>query len=263
MSDLTVETSNFTPYPEVNTVLNALLLQVQAILKQQFIGLYLYRSLATGDFNLKTSDIDFLVVTSENIPTKIVPKLETMHMQLISKFKWAIKLEGAYIPKHAIRYFGYDALPRPNINEGNFYLATEGNDWIIQRHIIREQGVVLAGPSPKILIDPVEPEAIRGAVLAYFNEWWLPMLNKPDERLHSSEYQAYAIVSMCRVLYTLHHCTVASKPISARWVQNKFGEDWAKLIEEGLKWQPNIEIYRLNEVMDLIRFVDSSSKTSI
>ena len=40
-----------TPYPEVNAILNVLLADVRAILGDQFVGFYLYGSLASGDFD--------------------------------------------------------------------------------------------------------------------------------------------------------------------------------------------------------------------
>jgi predicted nucleotidyltransferase len=242
-----------TPYVDANAVLNELLAEVQVVLAEHFVGLYLYGSLASGDFNPETSDIDFLVVTIDEIPDEMISELEVMHMRLISSdLKWATKLEGAYIPQQAIRRYGINNIPRPWINEGSFYLAPQGSDWIIQRYTIREQGVVLAGPDPRTLIDPVEPKDIRWSVLAYLNEWWAPMLDNP-KRLHSSEYQAYAIVTMCRALYTLQHGTIASKPVSARWAQERLGEDWVELIEQGLAWRPGVEMERFNETVDFIR----------
>jgi predicted nucleotidyltransferase len=53
-----------TPYPDVNEVLLTLLDNVRAILGDYFTGMYLYGSLASGDFDPRRSDIDFLVVTS-------------------------------------------------------------------------------------------------------------------------------------------------------------------------------------------------------
>jgi predicted nucleotidyltransferase len=93
-----------TPYPDINAVLNVLLSSVQTVLGDHFVGMYLYGSLASGDFNPETSDIDFLVVTADEIPNEMVRDLEAMHIRLMSSdLKWAIKLEGAYIPQHAIR----------------------------------------------------------------------------------------------------------------------------------------------------------------
>jgi hypothetical protein len=43
--------SSPTPYPDVNAILNVLLAAVRAILGNQFVGFYLYGSLASGDFD--------------------------------------------------------------------------------------------------------------------------------------------------------------------------------------------------------------------
>ncbi|MBT3189561.1 MAG: nucleotidyltransferase domain-containing protein [Anaerolineae bacterium] len=55
-----------TPYPEVNTIVDHLFVNIKKILGEQFVGLYLHGSLITGDFNLESSDIDFLCVTKKN-----------------------------------------------------------------------------------------------------------------------------------------------------------------------------------------------------
>ena len=52
-----------TPYAEANAAVEALLDGVKETLGEQMVGLYLYGSLASGDFDPQTSDIDFLVVT--------------------------------------------------------------------------------------------------------------------------------------------------------------------------------------------------------
>ena len=252
----------FTPYAGVNAILSVLLAEVQKVLAGQFVGLYLYGSLAGGDFNPETSDIDFLVVTAGEIPAETVSALEAMHRRLLSGgLKWAVKLEGAYIPQEAIRRYGINNLPRPCINEGNFYLAPQGSDWIIQRHTIREQGLVLAGPDPRTLIDPVDPQDIRRAVLAYLDEWWSPMLDHPA-RLRGSEYQAYAIVSMCRALYTLQRGAIASKPVSARWAQKRLGKDWIELIEQALAWRPGVKMNRFDETAAFIRYTVAYGRQS-
>jgi predicted nucleotidyltransferase len=251
---------NPTPYADVNAVLYELLTAVNSVLSEHFVGLYLYGSLASGDFNPETSDIDFLVVTTDEIPSEQIAELEAMHKRLwASDLKWAQKLEGAYIPQHDTRRHGLNNLPRPCLNEGNFYLAPQGSDWVIQRHIIREQGVVLAGPDPQTLIDPVTTEDIRWSTLTYLHGWWAPMVDAP-KRLHSSEYQAYAIVTMCRTLYTLQHGTIASKPVSAQWAQERLDEAWTGLIEQALAWRPGVEMDRFDEAVDFIRYTVAFSQ---
>ena len=243
-----------TPYPDVNAVLHELLSNAQAILGGHFVGMYLYGSLASGDFDPDTSDIDFAVATAAEVPDELIPVLDEMHLRLASSGqKWASKLEGSYVSQHVLRRYEPNQPPCPQINEGRFYLAPHGSDWVIQRHIIREHGVVLAGPAPETLIDPVQPDDLRRAVKGTLTEWWAPMLNDPA-RLQDSVYQAYAVLTMCRALYTLEHGTIASKPRSARWAQEALDERWRELIEQAVAWRPGRRLDKFTETLEFIRY---------
>lgn len=126
-----------TPYPDVNVVLQELLAAVQGILGDSFIGLHLYGSLASGDFNPLSSDVDFLVVTAAALPDEMMAALEVMHARLAAGgSKWATQLEGSYIPRLALRRYNPAGPPYPTLNEGRFYLAPHASDWVIQRHVI-------------------------------------------------------------------------------------------------------------------------------
>src|SRR5512139_2679143 len=93
-------TNRPTKYPEVNKILDLLLTSISQVLGNQLVGMYLYGSLSSGDFDPETSDIDFLVVTTSTLPDKTIADLEAMHHRLWnSGQKWAGKLEGSYIPK--------------------------------------------------------------------------------------------------------------------------------------------------------------------
>lgn len=248
-----------TPYPDVNEILNLLHKNVGEILQDQFVGMYLYGSLSSGDFDPETSDIDFLVVTSDWLSDETIAKLEAMHNQTwATSLKRAGKLEGAYVPKELIRRHDPTANPCPTINEGKFYLDRLGSDWIIQRHVVRECGVVIEGPDPKTLIDFVSPDDLRGAVTGILHEWWFPMLEDPSWlRAHDRGYHSYAILSMCRVLHALEHGIIVSKPVAARWTQEKFSERWRQPIELALLARKPIpeEFNLLDDALEFIRFV--------
>jgi len=154
-----------TPHPAVNVVLHRLLAEAQAALGEQFAAFYLYGSLASGDFDPARSDVDFVIVTDTELPAGTVTALDGLHTRLwASGLKWAAKLEGAYVPRAALRRHDPAAAPCPCLNEGRFYLAQLGSDWVIQRHVLHEQGVIVAGPPPQALIDPVSPDDLRAGV---------------------------------------------------------------------------------------------------
>lgn len=246
-----------TPYPEVNEVLNLLLTNVKEILKDRFVGMYLYGSLSSGDFDPETSDIDFLFVISDTLSGERISELEAMHKQTwATSLERAGKLEGAYVPKELIRRHDADGPACPTVNEGQFYVAPLGSDWIIQRHVLREYGVVVEGPDPKTLIDFVSPDEIRGAVLAVLQEWWFPMLDDPSWlRDHDSGYHAFAVITMCRVLHALDHGTIVSKPKAVQWARTKLQAHWNQLIEKAVAASRHEERDDfLNETLDFIRF---------
>ena len=224
-------------------------------LGEHFTGLYLYGSLADGDFDPARSDIDFVVVTEDELPNETIQALEAMHSRLwATGEKWYKKLEGSYIIRTALRRYNPADGPFPCVNEGRFYLARHESDWILQRVLLRKYRATVAGPDIRPMIDPVSSEEIQGAVNGYIQEWWRPMLDNP-ERLHDRHYQAYAALSMCRASYTLQSGRVASKTESARWAQQTLGERWTGLIERALAWPQGEQADEFSETLAFMQFV--------
>lgn len=250
-----------TPYPDVNEVLNILLRSVKEILGEQFIGMYLYGSLSSGDFNPETSDIDFLVVTKTILPEETITKLEEMHNQTwATSLERAGKLEGAYVPQAILRRHDPLGPACPTVNEGKFYVAPLGSDWIIQRHVVREFGVVVDGPEPTTLIDSVSPGEIRESVMGTLQEWWFPMLDDPSWlREHEPAYRAFAVITMCRVLHALEHGTIVSKPKAIQWAQTSLGEPWRQIITTAVAISNHgDQDIALHDTTNFIRFIKST-----
>ena len=246
-----------TSYPEVNAILERLLAGARAVLGQRLVGLYLFGSLASGGFDPARSDIDFLAAVREELPSDLVAGLEGMHARLLaSGEKWAQKLEGFYVPLAVLRRHDPTAPPCARINEKQFSLVTLGSDWIIERRILREQGVVVSGPDPKTLIDPVAPQDLRRAVTGVLREWWQPMLSNPSWLAHPgpADYQAFAVLTMCRAVHTLATGAIASKPAAARWAQANLPSRWSPLIAWAAALQPGDFSDHLSETLGFIRF---------
>ena len=83
-----------TPFTDVNFVLDHFRSQLQALLDSELMGIYLVGSLALGDFNPRSSDIDFVVVTSTEIDPDRFTALQHVHAQFAaSNSPWAEKIE--------------------------------------------------------------------------------------------------------------------------------------------------------------------------
>lgn len=244
-----------TPYPDVNNLLYLLLSKVRGALREQFVGLYLYGSLSSGDFDETTSDVDFVVVTRDEISGELVPRLEAMHVEIAaSDLKWAPKLEGSYISRAALRRYNPGDAPRPQYKEGAFFVAPHGSDWIIQRHVLREQGVVIAGSPLKPMIEPVAPDELRGAVVGVLTGWWETHILAHPSELKRTGYQPYAVLTMCRSLYALEHGEIVSKPAAARWAIDALDAEWTPLIERALTGRADLSKSALHKTAELIQF---------
>jgi predicted nucleotidyltransferase len=62
-----------TSYTDINALLDSLLMHMQNILRQKLVGLYLYGSLVSGDFDYESSDIDVLAVSYRYFGVRFTP----------------------------------------------------------------------------------------------------------------------------------------------------------------------------------------------
>jgi hypothetical protein len=244
-----------TPYPEINALLETLLARLQAILEDEFVGLYIYGSLASGDFNPLTSDIDFLAVTSEPLPEATVVRLGEMHAALWQGDNpWAQRMEAAYIPLYALRRYDPANSTYPHLgSDGHFGVEWHESGAVIQRWMLLDQGIALAGPPLDTLIDPISPDELRAAVASLLEEWWRPRLEDPSI-LQADEYRAYAVQTLCRMLYTREHGAVISKYKAARWAQENLEPPWRELAKQALLWRDGGAAPELAETLAFIRY---------
>ncbi len=242
-----------TSYSEVNTILALLLSEVRALVGEELLGMYLNGSLSLGAFEPGSSDIDVLVATVDALTDEQVSALSDMHARLLtSGLSYATRLEGFYLPQAALRRSDPATTRYPFSAQAEGLLMVElGSDWVIQRHLVRETAFVLWGPPPQTLLDAVLPGELRAAVIDRVTGYWNQQLEHP-EWLRTREEQAFAILTMCRALYTLVCGEVVSKPRAAAWAREALGAPWAQLIDRALLWRYDS---RADDMTDMLNFV--------
>jgi predicted nucleotidyltransferase len=229
-----MDASHPTPHDGVNLLLADLVSGVTAILGDRIVAIYLDGSLANGDFDA-SSDIDFVVVTEDAISAAMFVDLRVLHEGLNAMDShWATQLEGSYLSRRAIRRHDPANTWHPNIERGQgerLKMSDHDEGWMIHRHILRERGIVIRGPEPRALIDPVSPDALRSATVGVLRGWASHLLEDPQS-MHRRPYQSYVVLSLCRVFYTLEFGDVVSKRAAADWAQRALGERWRPLIRQ-------------------------------
>ncbi|MEX2208836.1 MAG: aminoglycoside adenylyltransferase domain-containing protein [Myxococcota bacterium] len=216
--------------------------------------MYLYGSLATGDFSPATSDVDFVVVTDREVSDAEVAALGAMHARLAASGGLAASLEGSYIPRDALRRWDPATARHPHLaHDRPFQVEEHGPDWVIQRHVLREHGVVVAGPPPRDWIDPVTPAMLRESVAAVLREFWANH-GSSDEFLRPRAYQVFAVQTMCRALHTLATGEIGTKQAAMHWARDALPARFRPAIERALAYPNGDQTDDLEGTRALIRF---------
>jgi predicted nucleotidyltransferase len=214
--------------------------QLRSALDDNLVGAYL-----TGSFALDAadehSDVDFLVVTERRLDGGEQRRVTKLHRELYERdTPWAQHLEGSYAPR--------DELRRPNRAEWLF-LENGATDFKWDRHcnsalvrwVLLAHPHVLCGPPPAELVDPVAPDELRAEAHAAVHDYasWAHEQHGNWPHGMSRWTQPYAVLTLCRALYTLEHATVVSKDAAARWAATALGARWRPLIEAAAAARPD------------------------
>jgi len=190
-----------TAFADLNQLLIELVDGVRNVLGDTFCGAYLQGSFAVGDADAH-SDVDFIVVTKDDVASKQQAELQALHQRLYAlTTPWAQHLEGSYIPQKVLRRPDPDRRPLLYLDNGATEFAFDNHDnTAVVRWSLREHGVVLAGPDPRELVDPITPDELRADVRWALAEWaeWFRSSDSISRR-----GLAVAVLSHCRILHTL------------------------------------------------------------
>lgn len=257
-----------TPHEDVNALLRMLQGDVTRILGHSLVGMYLTGSLALGNLTAG-SDVDVVVATQGELAAETLAALRAMHQRLYATgMRWSDQLEVDYIPLAALRRHDPARAEYPHLTRGpgqHLQVITHYADSVVHRVILRERGIVLAGPPPAALIDPITPDALRGAQVEFLRFWWAPMAGEgaAADFLRPSGHQSLAVLTMCRILYTLRTGAIISKSAAARWGLATLDPRWSGLIERADAWRadhpPDDSVlapeHEIRETQALIRLV--------
>jgi len=225
-----------TVYPELNDVLHEFVARVTTILGDNFCGAYLQGSFALGEAD-EHSDVDFIVATNREATDEQHADLQAMHARIYAlESPWAQHLEGSYVPKDLLRRVDPEHTQFLFLDNGASELVLDDHcNTAVVRWVVREYGVVLAGPDPASLVDPVAPEQLREEALrtiATYVDW-------AREGAMNRWKQPYLVLTFCRMLHTLHAGVVASKREAAEWAIDTLAPGWTALIQRALDDRPD------------------------
>jgi hypothetical protein len=227
-----------TDYPDVNQLLETLLARIQTALPQKLVALYLCGSLVYGDFDAQISDVDLVAIITSALDDGELTQLAAMHQQIAAENPvWDDRIEVIYLTQDALKTFRTQASVIAITSPGEpFHTKEADKAWLMNWYLVREQGVTLFGPPPQSVIPPIATEEFVEITRHHAKSWaqWV-------DDCRNLGAQAYAILTLCRALYTILHGTSehraqTSKVRAAAWAAQRYPQ-WAALIQGALLWR--------------------------
>jgi hypothetical protein len=199
---------------EVSGLLRDLAANLPIILGRNMVGIYQYGSLTQHAFNRKRSDIDCIVVTRRKLSDAQFRRLRAWLASTAKSNSWVTRLQATFLIRSEVFtmnsracLYQFGKLQR---------IRSDGNP-IIWMNVL-ESGVTLHGPRPESFVPAITREMFFAALkreVGYIRE---EVVEKPDGEWRDVPfYRAYAVLTLCRILYSHAQGMIVSKPRAARW----------------------------------------------
>jgi predicted nucleotidyltransferase len=230
-----------TQYRELDEVLRDHAERLQAVLGDFLLGVYLVGSLAIGDFDL-TSDIDFIVVTRDELSDSQVKQIQSVHDRTYGQDnRWVKQLEYSFFPKDILIHPSSPFSPNGRTKGENRELwhfchgsstlqRSDHDNSLVVRWTLAEKGVEVIGPEPITLLKSVSANALRTEIRNTLVGWGNELLEDPAT-YRNRFFQAFIVLHFCRMLQDLNEGRITSKLEGAEWAKTNLDPKWITLID--------------------------------
>ncbi len=214
----------------VSGTLCALTDALAATLRSNLIGVYLYGSLTQGTFDPARSDVDCLVVIHRDLTEAQLKKLRAWLTRAARTDAWLHRVQMQLLRR--------GRLLRPD-TRGYLYqfgaLKRSGSDGnpIVWLNVLAT-GITLAGPPPATFLPSITGEMLFEALVREVGYLRAEITDPTSDWRDRTYYRAYAVHTLCRILYSYRKGGVVSKPRAARWALRTLPTGWHSLIREAV-----------------------------
>ena len=216
---------------QVSALLGELASRLPVVLGRNLVGVYLYGSLTQRAFDPARSDIDCVVVTRRDLSDAQFRRLGAWLARLAESNPWSSRLQMTLLIRGEVLlmnsracHYQFGVLTRGG-SDGNPFI------WVN----VLESGVRLYGESPESFVPEISAGLLSEALgreVGYLRE---ELSLKPESEWRDvPSYRAYAVLTLCRILYSHAEGGVVSKPRAARWALGRLPGEWREIITRAL-----------------------------
>ncbi len=217
---------------EVTRLLAKLPAALMHLLGTNLVGLYVYGSVLEPVFDPVQSDVDCIVVTDRPLTDIECRQLSDWLDQAAATDPWVMRLQISFLIKGSILaeerracLYQFGVLKRS---------GSDGNPIIWLDFF--QRGRTLHGAAPKSFLPRITPELFNQALIREVGYLREELGIKPDSEWRDKlSYRVYAVLTLCRILYSVRTGKVAPKTPAGRWALDHVSAEWHDLIHQALE----------------------------
>lgn len=230
-----------------------------AILRGNLVGIYLWGSLTYNAFDETCSDVDCVAITERDVDDREFSELDDWFNHKAAQNRWVSRLDMRFVIDReqldkSSRCCGFYHYTGKLIRHGS-----DGNPiiWMNVAHC----GITLWGKEAKLIAPPVSERCLNDALLLELDYLKHDLSSNAGNRSDKVFiHNAYAVLTACRILFSVHHRTLASKDKAYLWAMETVPPMWRPIIraarENRLKnggvTNPQLE----RDAMQFVEFVE-------
>ena len=214
---------------DLSDLLQAMAIDFPAILRENLVGVYLWGSLTCGAFNETFSDVDCVGVTRRDLDDHEFSELDQWFKNKKEQNRWVERIDMRFVVDHEFldktsRCCGFYHYNGKLVRHGS-----DGNPIIWMN--IALSGITLCGKDAKLIAPHVSDQCLNDALLLELNYLTENLTSNAGDRSDRSFiYNAYAVLTACRILYSAHHRVLVSKDQAYRWAMETVPPLWRAVI---------------------------------
>lgn len=236
----------------VTALLKEIETRLPAILTRNFVGVYLYGSLTQRAFDLRRSDVDAIVVTRRVLTGSEFRAVAAWLRRTASVNRWARRLQLSFLLED--RVLTRNA-PACLCQFGRLRRSRSDGNPIIWMNVLAS-GRVLRGPPARTFVPPITRSMLVEALEREVGYLRHELARPKSTWRNVAAYRVYAVLTVCRILYSLRAGAVVSKPRAARWAVRRFPAKYHGLVRRALRAHtagrraPGLTLARLAELVE-------------
>jgi hypothetical protein len=234
---------------DVNSLLEEIAAGFPVLLGDNLTGIYLYGSLTQGAFDPARSDIDCIVVTRRNLSDEEFAAVGEWLESSSARNPWTAKLQMSFLLRDEILamdskacLYQFGRLDR---------CGSDGNP-IFWMNILKS-GVTLYGPPAAEFVPEITPAILHEALVRETGYLRDELGNEKSQWRDVPKYRGYAVLTLCRILYSHATGAIGSKPEAAEWARPALPRELQEIVDRALAGDSeDIPLERIGEFVELV-----------